>query len=155
LGVGSHHEAGHRAGYVLIAAATFPKLWLASPWRIAIGVIAALLGMSSLIQEFSGLDFQLEPWLAPVGASPGTISVNSRMSPAAALAVLLGGTAAALLPFSRLTDATRFLALGVGVIGVTGLLGYLLGVDILRSFSPSAPSRFPQPLRQLRSAPLC
>src|SRR5262249_4374914 len=34
----------------LIAAATFPQLWLAPPWRIAIGVIAALLGASSLIQ---------------------------------------------------------------------------------------------------------
>ncbi len=121
---------------VLIASATFPKPWLASPWRIAVGVIAALLGVSSLIQEFSGLDFPLESWLAPVGATPGTISVDSRMSPATALAVLLGGTAAALLPFSRLMDATRFLAMGVGLIGVTGLLGYLLGVDILRSFSP-------------------
>jgi PAS domain S-box-containing protein len=120
----------------LIASATLREFWVASPWRIAIGVLAALLGVSSLMQEFSGLDFRLESWLAPADATPGTILVESRMSPATALAVLLGGTAAALLPFPRLTDATRFLAMGVGVIGATGLLSYLLGIDILRSFSP-------------------
>jgi PAS domain S-box-containing protein len=121
---------------VLIAAATFPQLWLAPPWRIAIAVIAALLGASSLIQEFSGLDFRLESWLAPADVTPGTAFVDFLMSPATALAVLLAGTAAAFLPFSRLTDATRFLAVGVGVIGATGVLGYILGPDVFRTFSP-------------------
>jgi len=121
---------------LLIAPATFPQLWLAPPWRIAIGVIAALLGASSLIQTFSGLDFRLESWLAPADVTPGTPFVDYLMSPATALAVLLAGTAAAFLPFSRLTDATRFLAAGVGVIGATGVLGYVLGIDLLRTFSP-------------------
>src|SRR5215471_2862447 len=121
---------------MLIASATLPQLWVASPWRVATGVIAALLGVSSLIQEFSGLDFRLESWLVPVDVTPGTPFVDYLMSPATALAVLLAGTAAAFLPFSRLTDVTRFLAVGVGVIGATGVLGYVLGIDLLRTFSP-------------------
>jgi hypothetical protein len=52
------------------------------------------------------------------------------MSPATALAVLLAGTAAALLPISRLRDAARFLAAGAGVIGAAALVGHLLAVDI-------------------------
>jgi PAS domain S-box-containing protein len=121
---------------VLIASATLPQLWVASPWRVATGVIAALLGVSSLIQEFSGLDFRLESWLVPADVTPGTAFVDYLMSPATALAVLLAGTAAAFLPFSRLTDTTRFLAAGVGVIGATGVLGHVLGIDLFRTFSP-------------------
>jgi hypothetical protein len=121
---------------MLIALAALPQPWLASPLRLAIGVIGALLGLSSLIQEFSGLDFRLESWFAPAGVTPGTAFVDFRMSPASALAVLLAGTAAACLPFSRLADTTRFLAASVGVIGATGVVGYILGVDVLRTFSP-------------------
>src|SRR5713101_2034890 len=42
---------------LLIASAILPQLPLGPPWRIAFGAIAALLGASSLIQEFGGLDF--------------------------------------------------------------------------------------------------
>jgi PAS domain S-box-containing protein len=118
---------------LLIASAILPQLRLAPPWRIAIGVIAALLGASSLIQEFGGLDFRLESSLASVGAAPADFG----MSPAIALAVLLAGTAAALLPFSRLTNAARFLAASAGVIGAGALLGHFLGIDVLYSFHPS------------------
>jgi PAS domain S-box-containing protein len=112
---------------LLIACAILPQLPLGPPWRIAFGVIAALLAASSLIQEFGGLDLRLETWLAPgVAVTPA----DFRMSPATALAVLLAGTAAALLPISRLRDAARFLAAGAGVIGAAALLGHLLGVDI-------------------------
>src|SRR6266853_230755 len=88
---------------LLIACAILPQLRLAPPWRIAFGVIAALLGASSLIQVFGGLDLRLESWLASTGAAPGSIPADFRMSPAIALAVVLAGTAAAMLPISRLT----------------------------------------------------
>jgi len=114
---------------LLIASAILPQLPLGPRWRFAFGVIAALLGASSLIQQFGGLDFRLESWLAPA-AAPGSTSGDFRMSPATALAVLLAGTAAALLPISRLRDAVRFLAAGAGVIGATALLSHLLGIDI-------------------------
>lgn len=120
---------------LLIASALLPQLRLAPSWRIAIGVIAALLGASSLIQEFGGLDLRLESWLPPAGAAPGPTSADLRMSPAVALAVLLAGTATALLPFLRLTDAARFLAAGAGVIGAVALLSHFLGVDV-RSLLP-------------------
>jgi PAS domain S-box-containing protein len=114
---------------LLIACAILPQLRLAPPWRIAFGVIAALLAASSLIQEFGGFDFRLESWLAPAAAS-GPAPSDFRMSPATAVAVLLAGTATALLPIPRLRDAARFLAVGTGVIGTAALLGHLLGVDI-------------------------
>jgi PAS domain S-box-containing protein len=114
---------------LLIACAILPQLRLAPPWRIAFGVIAALLAASSLIQEFGGFDFRLASWLAPA-AAPGPTPSDFRMSPATALAVLLAGTAAALLPISRLRDAARFLAAGAGVIGAAALVGHLLAVDI-------------------------
>src|SRR6266436_1748712 len=110
---------------LLIASAILPQLPLGPPWRIAFGVIAALLAASSLIQELGGLDFRLESWLAPA-AAPGPARGDFRMS----LAVLLAGTAAALLPISRLRDAARFLAAGAGVIGAAALLAHLLDVDI-------------------------
>jgi PAS domain S-box-containing protein len=122
---------------LLITSAILPQLPLAPPWRIALGVIAALLGASSLIQEFGGLDLRLESWLASTGAAPGSIPADFRMSPAIALAVVLAGTAAAMLPISRLTDAARFLAAGAGVIGAAALLGHLLGIDVLYSVHPS------------------
>jgi PAS domain S-box-containing protein len=121
---------------LLIASAILPQLPLAPRWRIALGVIAALLGASNLVQELGGLDLGLESWLAPAGTPPGPGSANFRMSPATALAVLLVGTATASLPFPRLADAVRFSAAGVCVIGATALLGYLLGVDALYSFPP-------------------
>src|SRR6266853_296020 len=114
---------------LLIACAILPQLRLAPPWRIAFGVIAALLAASSLIQEFGGLDFRRASWLAPA-AAPGPPRGDFRMSPATAVAVLLAGTAAALLPISRLRDAARFLAAGAGVIGAAALVGHLLAVDI-------------------------
>jgi len=114
---------------LLIACAILPQLRLAPPWRIAFGVIAALLAASSLIQEFGGLDFRRASWLAPA-AAPGPPRGDFRMSPATAVAVLLAGTAAALLPISRLRDAARFLAAGAGAIGAAALLGHLLAVDI-------------------------
>src|SRR5262249_50622252 len=95
--------------------------------RIACGAIAALLAASSLIQEFGGAD--LLSWLAPAVA-PGRAPGDFHMPPATALAVLLAGTATALLPISRLRDAARFLAVGAAVIGTATLLGHLLGVDI-------------------------
>jgi PAS domain S-box-containing protein len=115
---------------LLIASAILPQLPLGPAWRIAFGVIAALLGASSLIQDLGGLDFRLESWLAPGAAAPGATNAEFRMSPLTALAVLLAGSAAASLPIARLRDAARFLAGGAGVIGVTVLLGHLLGVDI-------------------------
>jgi PAS domain S-box-containing protein len=118
---------------LLIALAILPQFPVAPSWRTAIGLVAALLGASSFLKEFGGLDFGLESWLAPAGAVPDP---NFYMSPATALGVLLAGTAAALLPFSRLRDAVRFLATGVGVIGATALSGYLLGVETLYSFPP-------------------
>jgi len=118
---------------LLIAAAILPQLRLTPPWRTALGVVAALLGTCSLIQEFGGFDLRLESWLAPGGMA----SADLRMSPVIALALVLAGTAAALLPIPRLTDAARFLAAGAGVIGATALLGHLLGVDVLYSFHPS------------------
>src|SRR5467141_4130478 len=114
---------------LLIAFAILPQFPLGPPWRIAFGVIAALLAASSLIQELGGLDFRLESWLAPA-AAPGPARGDFRMSSATALAVLLAGTAAALLPISRLRDAVRFLAAGAGVIGAAALLGHLLDIDI-------------------------
>src|SRR6266849_4278819 len=122
---------------LLITSAILPQFPLAPPWRIAFGVIAALLGASSLIQVFGGLDLRLESWLASTGAAPGSIPADFRMSPAIALAVVLAGTAAAMLPISRLTDAARFLAAGAGVIAAAALLGRLLGVDVLYSVHPS------------------
>jgi len=122
---------------LLITSAILPQLPLAPPWRIAFGVIAALLGASSLIQVFGGLDLRLESWLASTGAAPGSIPADFRMSPAIALAVVLAGTAAAMLPISRLTGAARFLAAGAGVIAAAALLGRLLGVDVLYSVHPS------------------
>jgi PAS domain S-box-containing protein len=121
---------------LLIAFAILPQFQLAPRWRIAIGVIAALLGASSLIQEYGRLDLGLESWLAPAGAAPGPTSADFLMSPATAVAVLFAGTAITLLPFPRLADIVRFLAAGVGVIGATAFLGYLLGVDALYSFPP-------------------
>jgi PAS domain S-box-containing protein len=115
---------------LLIALAVFPQLPLAPPWRIAFGVIAALLGASSLVQGFGGLDFRLESWLAPVAVASGASPADLRMSPFTALAVVLAGSAAALLPIARLRDAVRFLAAGAGVIGATALLSHLLGVDV-------------------------
>src|SRR5260370_1724300 len=72
-------------------------------------------------------EFRLASWLARAAA---VTPADFRMSPATALAVLLAGTATALLPISRLRDAARFLAAGAGVIGAAALLGHLLGVDI-------------------------
>jgi PAS domain S-box-containing protein len=115
---------------LLIALAVFPQLPLGPPWRIAFGAIAALLGASSLVQEFGGFDFRLESWLAPAAVAAGATSTDFRMSPFTALAVLLAGSAAALLPIARLRDAARFLAAGAGVIGATVLLSRLLGVDV-------------------------
>ena len=115
---------------LLIALAVLPQLPLGPRWRIAFGAIAALLGASSLVQAFSGLDFRLESWLLPAAAAPGATPADFRMSPLTALAVLLAGSAAALLPMARLRDAARFLAAGAGVIAATVLLGHLLGVDI-------------------------
>lgn len=112
---------------LLIACAILPQLRLAPRWRIAFGAIAALLAAMSLIQELGGLDFRLESWLAPTAAVK---PADFRMSPATALAVLLAGTATALLPSSQLRDAARFLAAGAGVIGAAALLGHLRGVDI-------------------------
>src|SRR5215813_10974740 len=120
---------------LLIALAILPQLPLGPPWRIAFGAIAALLGAVSLIQEFGGLDFQLESSFGPVAAAPDPAPADFRMSPATGLAVLLAGAAAALLSLSRLTDAARFLAAGAGVIGATALLGHLLGADA-SSFLP-------------------
>jgi hypothetical protein len=75
---------------LLIACAILPQLPLGPPWRIACGAIAALLAASSLIQEFGGLDFRLESWLAPATA-PGPTPGDFHMSPATAVAVLLAG----------------------------------------------------------------
>src|SRR5260370_15676516 len=72
-------------------------------------------------------EFRLASWLARAAA---VTPADFRMSPATALAVLLAGTATALLPISRLRDAARFLAAGAGVIGATALLGHLLGIDV-------------------------
>jgi PAS domain S-box-containing protein len=118
---------------LLIAVAILPQLPVPPFWRTTIGLAAALLGASSFLRDFAGLDLGLESWLPPASAVPDS---NSHMSPATALAVLLAGSATALLPFSRLTDAVRFLAAGVGVIGATALLGYLFGVETLYSFPP-------------------
>jgi PAS domain S-box-containing protein len=115
---------------LLIALAVLPQLPLGSRWRTAFGAIAALLGASSLVQEFSGLDFRLESWLVPAAVASGATSADFRMSPLTALAVLLAGSAAALLPIARLRDAARFLAASAGVIGATVLLGHVLGIDI-------------------------
>ncbi len=120
---------------ILIAAAVLPQLPLGPPWRIAFGAIAALLGASSLIQEFGGFDLRLESLLAPAAGGPGPTPAYFRMSPVTALAVLLAASAAALLPISRLTDTARFLAAGAGVIGAAALLNHLLGVDV-SSFLP-------------------
>ncbi len=121
---------------LLIALALLPQFQRATGWRIASGVIAALLGGSSLIQEFVGLDLGLESWLVPAGVAPGPTSADFLMSPATAFAVLFAGTAIALLPFLRLIEAARFLAASVGVIGTTALLGYILNADALYSFPP-------------------
>ena len=115
---------------LLMASATLPQIPLGPPWRIALGVIAALLGASSLVQEFGGFDLRLESWLAPAAATPAPEAFDFRMSPATALAVLLAGTAAALLPISRLADGARFLAASAGVIAAAALLGHLLGLDV-------------------------
>jgi hypothetical protein len=112
---------------LLIACAMLPQFPLGPPGRIACGAIAALLAASSLIQEFGSAEFR--SWLAPAVA-PGPTPGDFRMPPATALAVLLAGTATALLPISRLRDAARFLAVGAAVIGTTALLGHLVGVDI-------------------------
>jgi hypothetical protein len=121
---------------LLVALCLSPLLSVAKRWRVAIGVIVAILGASSLIHELGGLDLGPESWLAPPGAVPGPNSTNFIMSPATALAVLLAGAVIALLPFWRLADAVRFLAAGMGVLGATALLGYVLGVDALYSFPP-------------------
>jgi PAS domain S-box-containing protein len=115
---------------LLIALAVFPQLPLRPRWRIAFGAIAGLLGASSLIQEFGGLDFRLESWLAPAAVAAGATPADFRMSPFTALAVLFAGAAAALLPIARLRDAARFLAAGAGFIGAAVLFGQLLGFDI-------------------------
>jgi PAS domain S-box-containing protein len=112
---------------LLIASAVLPQLPLGPRWRVAFGAIAALLGALSLIEEFG----RLESWLAPDAAAPGSTLLDLRMSPAAAFAVLLAGTAAAFLPISRLADAARFLAAGAGVIGAAALLSHLLSIDVL------------------------
>jgi PAS domain S-box-containing protein len=113
---------------LLIALAVLPQLPLLPRWRIAFGAIAALLGTSSLVQALGGLNFGLESWLVP--AARGASAADFRMSPLTALAVLLAGSAAAVLPIAQLRDAARFLAAGAGVIGATVLLGDFFGVDI-------------------------
>jgi PAS domain S-box-containing protein len=120
---------------LLIALGLLPQLAVAPRSRIAIGVIVTLLGASSLIQELGGLDLRLESSLAPAGAVPGHWT-NLLMSPATALAVLLAGAVVAMLALSQLADAVRILAAGVGVIGATALLGYVLGIYGLYSFPP-------------------
>jgi PAS domain S-box-containing protein len=125
---------------LLIAVANLRQLPLAPPWRIAFAVIGALLGASSVILELGGFDPQLESWLAPAGAVPSPGSADSRMLPAAALAVVLVGTATALLQFPQLTDAARFIAAGVGVVAATTLLGYLLGLAVHYLFYTAVPT---------------
>lgn len=123
---------------LLIACAILPQLPLGPPWRIAFGVIAALLAASSLIQEFGGLDLRLETWLAPgVAVTPA----DFRMSPATALAVLLAGTAAALLPISRLRVMPRASLLQVPVLSEQPHYWVTSSASISPRFSPSAPSR--------------
>jgi PAS domain S-box-containing protein len=114
----------------LIASAILPQLPLSPSWRIVFGVIAALLGASSLIQDLGDFDLRLESWLALAARAPGTDPLDFRMSPATALAVLLAGTAAVSLQISHLRDAARFLAAGAGVIGAAALLSHLFDVDI-------------------------
>jgi PAS domain S-box-containing protein len=114
---------------LLIASAILPQLPLARRSRIAFGAIAALLGALSLMQEF-GAHFRLESWLPRAAPGAGSTLFDLRMSPAAALAVLLAGSAAAFLPISRLADAARFLAAGAGAIGATALLSHLLNIDV-------------------------
>src|SRR5258708_2178834 len=125
---------------LLIALAVLPQLPLGPPWRIAFGAIAALLGASSLVQAFSGLDFRLESRLVPAAVAPGATPADFRMSPFTALAVLLAGSAAALLPVARLRDAARFLASGAGVIRATVLLSPLPPLHV-----PSLPPLHPPP----------
>jgi PAS domain S-box-containing protein len=112
---------------VLTSSAVLPRLPLTSPWRITICIIAALLGTSSLVEEFGG--FGLGPTFADFG-----------MWPATALAVLLAAAAAALLQFSRLADPARFLAASAaGVIGAAAVLGHLAGLDVLYPIRLSVP----------------
>src|SRR5260370_3889219 len=77
---------------LLIASAILPQLPLRPRWRFAFAAIAALLCPSSLIQQFGGLGFRLESWLAPA-AAPGSPSGAFRMSPAPPPAVLSAATA--------------------------------------------------------------
>jgi PAS domain S-box-containing protein len=114
---------------LLIASAILPQLPLAPRWRIAFGAIAALLGALSLMQDF-GVPFRLQFWFPPAAPGAGSTLLDLRMSSAAALAVLLAGTAAAFLPISRLADAARFLAAGAGVIGAIALLSHVLSIDV-------------------------
>lgn len=105
--------------------------WLAAGLGLAIGV-------ATLAQYVSGIDLHIDEALFhDLRSAPGTSSPG-RPSPLTATAFCLAGAAFFLLDARggrrQLAHPAELLALGVGLIGFSALLGYLLGIDPLYSF---------------------
>lgn len=104
-------------------------------WGRALGAGVALLGLLTLLEYATGLDFRIDQFLfREVSGLQGT-SHPGRMAPNTALAFLCAGTALAVLGLrERLTRYSSWLGAATIMFGVCAFTGHLFGVQAMTGF---------------------
>jgi two-component system, sensor histidine kinase and response regulator len=100
--------------------------------RIARGLalVVALVGLAKLLAYMMGQPSLIDRWMF----APGVEAVNSQIAPNTAAALLLVGTALAVLDLNvwRRLWPSEWLALAAGLISLLALVGYAYGVESLQ-----------------------
>lgn len=97
--------------------------------RMALRLLASLtglIGVATIVEYGLGLDLRIDTWLFPEAVSAEPLVFPGRMAGATAMAFSLVGPSLLLLDAPRESRAREGLAFGVALLGLNGLIGYLL-----------------------------
>jgi PAS domain S-box-containing protein len=121
-------------GLLLLGAA----LWGNRRWRrlaAAAGGLAAVMGILTVMEYACGLNLHVDELIVPDRMPPVPGWPPGRMAFATAVCFSLLGAGLALSALRRAISAIQWLALPAAVVSMTGLIGYLYGVNVYGSGS--------------------